>query len=325
MDEIVLPCAELEETLAFFVDRLGFRVDSISPADDPSTASISGHGVRIRLRRHGAVDPPLVLPPLQPSFVVSKSNGGAEWIEGRAGMRYRDLIPDRQGGRFIASLIEIPDGGPVADYVHFHDVRFQMIYCKKGWVRVVYEDQGPPFVLNAGDCVLQPPQIRHRVLDCSAGLEVIEIASPAHHQTFADHELALPTPIVKTDRSFGEQRFVRHEALAATWRPWHVEGFEHRDTGIASATNGLAGVRVIRRCGEVSARPRGYDGEMLFAFVLRGAATLRCSGRDPERLAEADAFVVPSGLPYALTECSEDVELLEVTLPGALVHNPPTG
>ena len=53
-------------------------------------------------------------------------------------------------------------GGPVPDWVHFHKVRFQLIYCWHGWVRVVYEDQGDPFVLQAGDCVIQPPQIRHR-------------------------------------------------------------------------------------------------------------------------------------------------------------------
>jgi quercetin dioxygenase-like cupin family protein len=40
-----------------------------------------------------------------------------------------------------------------------------MIYCHRGWVRVVYEDQGEPFVMHPGDCVLQPPGIRHRVLE----------------------------------------------------------------------------------------------------------------------------------------------------------------
>ena len=57
-----------------------------------------------------------------------------------------------------------------------------MIYCYKGWVRVVHEDQRPSFILQAGDCVLQPPEIRHQVLECSPGLEVIEISSPAETQ-----------------------------------------------------------------------------------------------------------------------------------------------
>eukprot|EP01052_Picozoa_sp_SAG31_P001309 SAG31_NODE_44_length_31168_cov_16.507290_19_plen_124_part_00 len=59
--------------------------------------------------------------------------------------------------------------------VHFHRVAFQIIYCLKGWVRLSYEGQGPPFVLRAGDCVLQPPTIRHRVLESGDGLEVVEL------------------------------------------------------------------------------------------------------------------------------------------------------
>jgi quercetin dioxygenase-like cupin family protein len=240
--EVVLPCRELRETLTFFTGRLGFRVAAIFPADDPSVAVISGHGLRIRLEREGAgspglvrlvcddpravaegvleliapngtrvelvpSDPPLRLPPLQPSFVLTRPD--SPWGTGRAGMLYRDLVPDRQGGRVIASHIRIPEGGPVPDYVHFHRVRFQMIYCYKSWVRVVYEDQGPPFVLEAGDSVLQPPGIRHRVLESGPGLEVLEISSPAEHETLADLEMALPTPRTQPDRDFGGQRFVR--------------------------------------------------------------------------------------------------------------------
>src|SRR5690349_7367988 len=103
-------------------------------------------------------------------------------------MRYRDLLPGRQGGRFIASAIRIDQGGPVPDYVHYHRVRFQLLYCVRGWVRVVYEGQGDPFVMAPGDCVLQPPRIRHRVLESSPGLEVIEVAGPAEHETLADHD-----------------------------------------------------------------------------------------------------------------------------------------
>ena len=97
-------------------------------------------------------------------------------------MRYRDLIPDRQGGRFIASHIVTP-GGPVPDYVHFHRVRFQMIYCYKGWVRVVYEDQGPPFVMQAGTASCSRPRSGTACSRASPGLEVIEIGCPAEHET----------------------------------------------------------------------------------------------------------------------------------------------
>lgn len=350
--EVVLPCTELEETIAFFVERLGFRVAAIFPADDPSTAVVSGHGLRVRLQRDwsgppgvlrllcddpGAIaggigkliapngtrieladwDAPLVLPLLRPSFVLTRLGEGAHWKLGRAAMQYRDLIPDRQGGRFIASHIRIAEQGPVPDYVHYHEVRFQMIYCYKGWARVVYEDQGPPFTLSAGDCVLQPPTIRHRVLESSAGLEVIEISSPAHHATLADHALELPTSRVRPDRDFGGQRFVRHEAAAASWLRWRHPGFEARDLGIAAATGGGATAHVVRRHGAASAEPSRHEAELQFRFVLAGAATLECDGHGAHRLGPGDAFVVPPGVLHKLAEASDELEFLEVAVADA--------
>lgn len=356
--ELVLPCAELDPTLAFFTARLGFRLEIISPADDPSAAVIAGHGLRIRLERTASgstgsgsasvlrltCDDPaalsggetvlcapngtrielvsaalaLVLPPVQPSFVLARMRAGSAWVSGRAGMQYRDLIPGRQGGRFIASHIRIPAGGPVPDYVHFHRVRFQLIYCHRGWARLVYEDQGPPFVLQPGDCVLQPPEIRHRVLESSPGLEVIEVGCPARHDTCADHELVLPTPRVRPERDFAGQRFVRHEAARAPWHPWRFAGFECRDLGIAAATAGLAGARVVRPMGTDRTAESRHGGELLFLFVLEGALTLEHEGRAAERLAPGDAFVVPAEKRHALTQCSGDLQLLEVSLPAEL-------
>mgnify|MGYP003344461802 CR=1 FL=1 len=138
----------------------------------------------------------------------------------RAGMAYRDLIPGRLGGSIIASHIRIPDAGPVPDMVHYHLVGFQLIYCYSGWVRLVYEDQGPPFILSAGDCVIQPPEIRHRVLESSENLQVVEIGVPAEHLTTIDHEMTLPTPHVRPERMFGGQRFCRSEAAHASWGRW---------------------------------------------------------------------------------------------------------
>jgi quercetin dioxygenase-like cupin family protein len=349
--EVVLPCQDLGATVAFFTDRLGFCVEMIFPADDPVAAVIAAHGVRLRLERGRVGDPgvlrlrctdpaalggpaltapngtrielspveaPIVLPPLRPSFTVTRLPSDTSWKVGRAGMRYRDLVPDRQGGRFIASHICIPDGGPVPDYVHFHRVRFQMIYCLTGWVRVVYEDQGPPFVMQAGDAVVQPPQIRHRVLECSPGLEVIEIGCPAEHETYADLDMALPTAAMRKERDFGGQRFARHESAGASFRPWRLDGYACRDLGIAAATMGLAGARVVRPSGEVPPVVCRHDHELLFMFLTAGALTLRVEGVGTESLAAGDAVVVPAGMPHALTAPSPDLMLLEVTLPATM-------
>jgi quercetin dioxygenase-like cupin family protein len=263
-------------------------------------------------------DPPLVLPPEKQSFVLNRYSNDASWEVGRAGMSYRDLIPNRQGGRFIASHIRIPEGGPVPDYVHFHKIRFQMIYCYKGWVRVVYDEQGPPFVMHSGDCVLQPPQIRHRVLESSAGLEVIEISCPAEHETWADPDLDLPTTEVRSNRDFGGQHFVLHQVVQAEWSPWRMEGFEFRDTGIGTATKGLAGVRVVRPLNGSKPLVCSHSGEFYFFFTLEGGVTLICEGLGSQRMEAGDSCVIPAQQRHALTDCSDDLELLEATFPAEL-------
>jgi mannose-6-phosphate isomerase-like protein (cupin superfamily) len=60
--------------------------------------------------------------------------------------------------------------------------------------------------------------------------------------------------------------------------------------------------------------PLRHDGEFLFLFVLDGAALLDCEGR--HRLAPGDAVTIPAGLDHALEDCTADLALLEVTLPG---------
>jgi quercetin dioxygenase-like cupin family protein len=283
--------------------RRGFRLDVIYPADDPQSAVLSRAGESVRLSIQGAAALPDRLPPFRPEFVVTRA--GATAGQGRAGMRYRDLVPGRLGGRYIASHITIPEGGPVADWVHYHRVAVQLIYVRRGWVRVVYEDQGEPFVMEGGDLVLQPPLIRHRVLGSSPGLEVIEVSAPALHETFADHELQLPNG-VDPQRRFGGQRFHLHRAAAASWTEWN--GAEAQDTAIEVATASLAEVRTIRPASASRIAFRPHEGELVFGFVLDGTACL-----DHSELGPADAFVVPPDRNWSVSRMSPDFRLLHVT------------
>jgi quercetin dioxygenase-like cupin family protein len=284
----------------------GFRLDLVYPADDPHTAVLSRGGEVVRLTTMpGAEPPPTAMPPFAPEFVLTRAGSGSGI--GRAGMHYRDLIPGRLGGRYIASHITIPEGGPVADWVHYHRVAFQMIFVRSGWVRVVYEDQGEPFVMEAGDMVLQPPGIRHRVLESSAALEVIEISCPALHETFADHEMDLPTGGMDRDRLFDGQRFLRHVAASAPWT--HQDGGQVQRSAMAQATGGLADVRVLRPAAAMTVA--AHDGELAFGFVLQGSGEL--DYREGFALAAGDAFVIQPGERWALSGASADLRLLHVT------------
>jgi quercetin dioxygenase-like cupin family protein len=284
----------------------GFRLDLIYPADDPKTAVLSRAGEAIRVTVPGAPSLPKGLPAFEPEFVLARA--GATPGQGRAGMLYRDLIPSRLGGRYIASHITIPDGGPVSDWVHYHRIALQLIYVRSGWVRVVYEDQGDPFAMNEGDLVPQPPLIRHRVLESSPEFQVVEIGAPALHETFAEHELELPSGW-NPARIYGGQRFLHHVAATTPWTPAH--GGEAQETEVKVATSGLAVVRTLRpRHGEALAFG-GHRGELVFGFVLHGSATLDYRGM--HEVGPADAFVIPPRQAWRLRHPSPDFRLLHAT------------
>ena len=339
----VTECEALQPMIDFFVDRLDFRLERISPADDPKLAELAGHGLRILIRRGplspggilrlccadpeaiGAnagelfapnglrieVEKPrerMVVPPLLEETAVTRAE--ADWIVGRAGMSYRDLVPGRLGGRFIASNIRVEQGGPVPDYVHYHAVRFQLIFCTAGWVRLVYEDQGEPFVLKPGDCVLQPPEIRHRVLECSAGLEVVEVASPASHDTFVDHDLVLPNGTIDPDRYFGAQRFVWSRATEAAWALDEIDKTQVRSLGMEEATGGLVRAHVRRVPADLK-RTWTHGSELGLIYVAGGAVRVEGVGVPPLELGPRDSLVVPGSAVLQIT-ATEDSELFEV-------------
>ena len=348
--EVLLPTKELRDDIPFFTKVLGMRIDEIFPADDPSVAVFSGFGLRVRVQKGAdvapgvlrilcddpvliaggkaqlmapngtridivALAPPVVMPPIEHEFVVRRMADQAPWVIGRAGMEYRDLIPSRLGGSIIASHIRIPDGGPVPDMVHFHSVGFQLIYCYKGWVDLVYEDQGPPFRLHAGNCVIQPPEIRHRVLFASENVEVIEIGVPAEHITTIDHDMVLPTTELRPDRAFEGQKFVHNEAHGAEWWPFRLPGFIVRDTTISHNTQAVAGVQVVKR-GPGKPVWATHNSDIHFTFVLQGNLTIEGLDQPAQQLGTGDAFVIPPGMPICYASPSEDIELLEVSLPG---------
>ncbi|MEK6216907.1 MAG: cupin domain-containing protein [Boseongicola sp.] len=348
--EIRLPTEELRNDIPFFTKVLKMRMDTIYPADNPKVAVFSGHGLRVRIDADATeppatlriltdnpdqfadgareltapngtrievedLNPPFHLPATEHAFVVRRLADQAPWVIGRAGMQYRDLIPSRLGGSIIASHIRIPDGGPVPDVVHYHTVGFQLIFCYRGWVDLVYEDQGPPFRLEAGNCVIQPSEIRHRVLFASDNIEVIEIGVPAEHVTTIDHEMELPNATIDPERQFQGQRFVHHKADEAKWKPFRLPGFISRDTTINEHTAGVAGVHVVR-CGEGEPVWTRHEGDILFTFVMDGCMTLEGEGKEPYRLQPGDAFVIPPGMKTRYRDHTDDIELLEVALPG---------
>ena len=96
----------------------------------------------------------------------------------------RDLgVRAATGNRYTAEIhracAPCPQGGSGA---HTHTVDFQFNYVLKGWIKGEYEGAGV-VTMREGSCWLQPPRIKHTVLDYSDDCELLEIIIPADFDT----------------------------------------------------------------------------------------------------------------------------------------------
>jgi mannose-6-phosphate isomerase-like protein (cupin superfamily) len=99
--------------------------------------------------------------------------------------KYRDLgMAKATGGMVQAHVIRfVPPCRPEeVSKLHYHDVEFQMVYVLKGWIKTELDGQGI-HVMRPGSAWIQPPRIKHKVLDYSDDCEVLEIILPADFET----------------------------------------------------------------------------------------------------------------------------------------------
>jgi len=101
----------------------------------------------------------------------------------RAFFEYRDLgVQGETAGGYGAHVIRAIPGEHAEAKWHCHRLDFQFVVVLRGWVRFEYEDIGE-VLLQAGSTVLQPPMVKHREVEHSDDLELIEITSPAEFET----------------------------------------------------------------------------------------------------------------------------------------------
>jgi hypothetical protein len=98
--------------------------------------------------------------------------------------RYRDLgMCKATNGLLQAHVIRLvpPCDPAVVSKRHYHDVDLQMIYVLNGWIKGEYD--GQVVTMRKGGAWLQPPRIKHTVLDYSDDCELLEIIVPAEFET----------------------------------------------------------------------------------------------------------------------------------------------
>jgi mannose-6-phosphate isomerase-like protein (cupin superfamily) len=135
--------------------------------------------------RRKSASPRLKTPAQTQRFAASHLNEADFKPDGlRAYALYRDLgMSDASGGLCQAHVIRLLS--PCTDEVrkrHMHEPELQLIYVLKGWVKNEFEGEGIQ-MMSVGSCWLQPPGIRHTVLDYSPDVELLEIIVPADFKT----------------------------------------------------------------------------------------------------------------------------------------------
>jgi hypothetical protein len=137
-----------------------------------------------KARARAATPPKPTSRPAQ-KFTVSHHRDEDFVVGLRRYAQYRDLgLAKATDGLVQAHVIRfVPPCDPQeVSKLHLHDVELQMIYVLKGWIKTELEGAGA-HVMRAGSCWLQPPRIRHKVLDYSDDCEVLEIVLPADFKT----------------------------------------------------------------------------------------------------------------------------------------------
>jgi mannose-6-phosphate isomerase-like protein (cupin superfamily) len=140
---------------------------------------------RKTIRRPSARAKAKARPRAKQKFTVShpKETDFAEGLRRYA--KYRDLgISAATNGLVQAHVVKfVPPCRPEeVSKLHFHDVEFQMVYVLNGWIKTELDGEGA-ITMRTGSCWIQPPRIKHKVLDYSDDCQVLEIVLPADFKT----------------------------------------------------------------------------------------------------------------------------------------------
>lgn len=93
--------------------------------------------------------------------------------------------------------------------------------------------------------------------------------------------------------------------------------FAYRDLGINKATKGSFGAHVIRAAQAVEEPMGKHRHELGFqmVYILKGSCVFWYEGEGSFDLEPGDCVYQPPGIAHEFISCSDDLELLEITMP----------
>lgn len=130
-----------------------------------------------------------------------------------------------------------------------------------------------------------------------------------------------PSPTASTPGVTTEPRTERFTVSRAKRAEYETDGlreeFLYRDLGVADATDGTVHAHIIK----AKHLNGGHNGmhfhvvDWQFAMVLKGWVTFFYKDHGLIKYEAGDAVTVPGGTLHELRDYSEDLELLEITIP----------
>jgi mannose-6-phosphate isomerase-like protein (cupin superfamily) len=109
-------------------------------------------------------------------------------------------------------------------------------------------------------------------------------------------------------------------AKDAHYVPGRRHFFQYRDLGVTEATGGKMRAQVTSAKSAMD-RETGWHYhtcDMQFVYILRGWVDLEFAGGRKARFGAGDSVMIPGGTPHQETATSEDLELVEVSVPAEM-------
>ncbi len=114
------------------------------------------------------------------------------------------------------------------------------------------------------------------------------------------------------------KNFVASHAEGAQFARGLRSFFEYRDLGIKKATGGQVDAHVIRAAAgtDFSSQPHRHGTSFQLVYVLKGWIEFEYEGQGHVRLEAGSCVYQPPGIRHREVGHSDDVEMLEVVMPG---------
>jgi mannose-6-phosphate isomerase-like protein (cupin superfamily) len=115
-------------------------------------------------------------------------------------------------------------------------------------------------------------------------------------------------------------KLVISSAKDAHYVPGRRQFFQYRDPDVTEATGGKMRAQVTSAKSAMD-RETGWHYhtcDMQFVYILRGWVDLEFAGALKVRFGVGDSAMIPGGLPHQETATSDDLELIEVSVPAEM-------